>query len=94
MTDNKHFLLQIDRDKLMKEKQTREDVVKQKEELERRMMEYQEEASRAKEALVIQFSIQLSWIGYQETETILTPFRTTLTFRRAIAKRVFGRSLQ
>lgn len=43
---------QIDRDKLMKEKQTREDVVKQKEELERRMMEYQEEASRAKEALI------------------------------------------
>lgn len=43
---------QIDRDKLMKEKQTRDDVVKQKEELERRMMEYQEEASRAKEALI------------------------------------------
>ena len=39
----------------MKEKQTREDVIKQNEQLERGMKEYQEEASRVKEALVISF---------------------------------------
>ena len=36
----------------MKEQQAREEATQQKEELERRMIEYQEEASRAKEALV------------------------------------------
>ena len=36
----------------MKEQQAREEMTQQKEELERRMIEYQEEASRAKEALV------------------------------------------
>ena len=39
----------------MKEQQAREEIVQQKEELERRMIEYQEEASRAKEALVKNF---------------------------------------
>ena len=36
----------------MKEQQAREEATQQKEELERRMIEYQEEANRAKEALV------------------------------------------
>ena len=39
----------------MKEQQAREEIAQQKEELERRMIEYQEEASRAKEALVKKF---------------------------------------
>ena len=39
----------------MKEQQAREEIAQQKEELERRMIEYQEEASRAKEALVNKF---------------------------------------
>ena len=39
----------------MKEQQAREEIVQQKEELERRMIEYQEEATRAKEALVKKF---------------------------------------
>ncbi|XP_073257289.1 merlin-like isoform X2 [Porites lutea] len=43
---------QIERDKLLKEQQAREEIAQQKEELERRMIEYQEEASRAKEALI------------------------------------------
>ena len=46
------FCFQIERDKLVKEQQAHEEVTQQKEELERRMIEYQEEASRAKEALV------------------------------------------
>ena len=41
----------------MKEQQAREEMVQQKEELERRMIEYQEEANRAKEALVIGFHV-------------------------------------
>ena len=45
-----HF--QIERDKLMKEQQAREEMAQQKEELERRMTEYQEEANRTKDALV------------------------------------------
>lgn len=36
----------------MKEQQAREEIAQQKDELERRMAEYQEEANRAKEALV------------------------------------------
>ena len=36
----------------MKEQQAHEEATQQKDELERRMIEYQEEASRAKEALV------------------------------------------
>ena len=44
--------LQIERDKLMKEQQAREEMAQQKEELERRMTEYQEEANRTKDALV------------------------------------------
>ena len=39
----------------MKEQQAREEIAQQKEELERRMIEYQEEATRAKEALVKKF---------------------------------------
>lgn len=37
---------------MVKEQQAREEITQQKEELERRMIEHQEEASRAKEALV------------------------------------------
>lgn len=37
----------------MKEQQAREEMAQQKEDLERRMIEYQEEANRAKEALVM-----------------------------------------
>ena len=36
----------------MKEQQAREEMAQQKEELERRMTEYQEEANRTKDALV------------------------------------------
>lgn len=36
----------------MKEQQAREEMAQQKEELERRMAEYQEEANRTKDALV------------------------------------------
>lgn len=43
---------QIERDKLLKEQQAREEMAQQKEELERRMTEYQEEANRTKDALV------------------------------------------
>ena len=46
------LLLQIERDKLMKEKQTREEIMKQRDELEKKLLEFQEEASRVKEALV------------------------------------------
>jgi len=44
--------LQIERDKLLKEQQAREEIAQQKEELERRMAEYQDEANRTKDALV------------------------------------------
>ena len=44
--------MQIERDKLMKEKQTREEIMKQRDELEKKLLEFQEEASRVKEALV------------------------------------------
>lgn len=36
----------------MKEKQTREEIMKQRDELEKKLLEFQEEASRVKEALV------------------------------------------
>ena len=43
---------QIERDKLLKEQQAHEEAVREKEELERRLQEFQEEANRAKDALV------------------------------------------
>lgn len=43
---------QIERDKLMKEKQTREEIMKQRDDLEKKLLEFQEEASRVKEALI------------------------------------------
>jgi len=46
------ILFQIERDKLLKEQQAREEIAQQKEELERRMAEYQDEANRTKDALV------------------------------------------
>ena len=50
VTEVLHY--QIERDKLLKEQQAREEMAQQKEELERRMTEYQEEANRTKDALV------------------------------------------
>lgn len=43
---------QIERDKLMKEHQAREEMAQQKEDLERRLNEFQDEANRSKEALI------------------------------------------
>ena len=42
----------IERNRLLKEQQAREEAVKQKEELEKKVLEYQEDAKRTREALV------------------------------------------
>ena len=52
--------IQIERDKLLKEQMAREEAVHEKEEVERRMLEMQEEASRTKEALVRKWLPQLN----------------------------------
>ena len=44
----------------MKEQQAREEMAQQKEELEKRLTEFQDEANRSKEALVNIFNLQ-SW---------------------------------
>ncbi|XP_031558263.1 merlin-like isoform X2 [Actinia tenebrosa] len=43
---------QIERNKLLKERQAREEAVKQKEELEKKLLEYQEDAKKTREALM------------------------------------------
>jgi len=46
------FLFQIERNKLLKEQQAKEEALKQKDELEKRLQETEEEAKRSKDALV------------------------------------------
>ncbi len=59
------WLFQEERERLLKEKQAKEDALREKKELELRLLQMQEEVRAAQDALVCQYKISTSCVSCQ-----------------------------